>query len=268
MPTLHIDKTQSIYYLESNPEARSNVLLLHGLGANSSSWQYQIPALCEVGYRVIAPDTPGFGQSPFQARNVNLSDVSNIYYSFLNEFGISQTDIVGISMGGVLALQIAIEYPRLIRRIVLVNTFAKLNTQNLRVLPYLIKRAVFLYTLGLPYQAQVVADQLFPNADQRYFRDELISQICQSNPRAYRGYMLALARFDVTKRLSEIDKPTLVVTGERDTTVPIDIQSKLAEGIPGARHEMLDCGHALTVEKPQDFNKILINFLSSPSLSY
>jgi len=92
----------------------------------------------------------------------------------------------------------------------------------------------------------------------------LIEQVMQADPRAYRAAMRALARFDVRNRLNGIKCPTLIITGERDTTVSIGIQNQLVAGITGAQHVVIcDAGHAVTVEKPDIFNQVLVEFLSN-----
>jgi pimeloyl-ACP methyl ester carboxylesterase len=74
----------------------------------------------------------------------------------------------------------------------------------------------------------------------------------------------ALARFDVRNRLGEIDCPTLVITGEDDTTVPVEIQNQLASGIKDSRQILIArAGHAVTVERPDIFNQVLVEFLST-----
>jgi 3-oxoadipate enol-lactonase len=76
--------------------------------------------------------------------------------------------------------------------------------------------------------------------------------------------MRALARFDVRRRLSDIRAPTLVVTGEEDTTVPPATQRELAEGIPGAQHVTIaGAGHAVIADSPEAFNRTLLAFLTA-----
>ena len=90
----------------------------------------------------------------------------------------------------------------------------------------------------------------------------LITTITQSDPRAYRAAMRALALFDSRKRLAEIKVPTLVITADRDTTVPPPRQKLLVEGIPGARQVVIsNAGHAVSVEQPEAFNRELFAFL-------
>ncbi len=263
MPIAIISPSLSVHYLEDNPSGARKVLLLHGLGANSESWRFQMPVLAEKGFHVIAPDVPGFGQSP-PAKNmqVSVAEFAHIIAQFLKKLEIHRTHVIGISMGGTIALQLVLDYPQVVDKLILVNTFASLGLNSPLLLPYFLLRFILVYTLGIPAQANIVAKKLFPHPDQEILRQELIRQILQSNPRTYRAAMRALARFDATHRLSEINTPTLVVSGAEDTTVPLEKQTQLAEGIPNATHVVIpEAGHAITVEKAEAFNRHMLDFL-------
>ena len=170
-------------------------------------------------------------------------------------------------MGGAQALQIALDYPQYVNRLVLVNTFANMRLTDLRTLPYILARAFVIYTSGLDHQAHMVANRVFPKPEQKQLREELIAQINQSDISAYRTSISALSRFNVNNRLTEIDSPTLVITGKNDTTVPPNIQNSLVNGIPGSIQAVMDTGHAASVEKPHQFNAILIKFLQGRAIT-
>ena len=264
MPFQETTAGSQIYYLDENPAGRANVLLLHGLGANSNSWLLQIPALVDAGYRVLAPDAPGFGQSTFPGGSARISTTAARIIEWLDAIGVNSFFVVGISMGGTLALQLAINHPDRVTKLVLVNTFAKLEVANWRVFPYFLLRFILVHTLGIPTQARAVSKRIFPHPDQEFLRQELIRQISQADPKAYRATMRALAIFNVQNRLSEICCPTLVVTGEADNTVPLHNQQQLVQNIPGARQVLMpNAGHAVTVEQPESFNQIMMDFLLS-----
>jgi len=181
---------------------------------------------------------------------------------FVERLNATPANVVGISMGGTIALQLSLDHPPFVEKLVLVNTFAKLQPKRFSSWAYFGLRFFMLHTLGLPAQARLVARQLFPKSDQGALREALYSQIIQANPRAYRSTIHALVQFDVTSRLREIQAPTLVITGERDNTVPPEIQTELTKGISSAKQVIIPCaGHAVTAEQPEEFNRILLDFL-------
>jgi 3-oxoadipate enol-lactonase len=262
MPELKISPHLRISYFEHNPSGSRPVLLLHGLGVNGSSWQLQVPALLECDFRVIAPDMRGFGKSTYPGGPVTIQVLSKDMVTLIDFLDISQVDLVGISMGGTIALQLALDHPELVRKLILVNTFAHLRPDKLRGWIYFAVRFGLVQLLGFNAQAKVVANHLFPRPDQEELRQIMISQIMQANPKCYRATMWALWNFDVLSRLDKIVPSTLVVTGDSDTTVPVKTQKQLAAKIKHARQAFIpDAGHALIVEKPDEFNRIMIQFL-------
>jgi len=265
MPFVTLSSNIKIHYIEERSIGPSFVLLLHGLGVNSASWQLQIPALVNAGYSVIAPDSPGFGQSSYSVGKVSIAESAKVFSELLSKLGIQKTHIIGISMGGAQAIQLSLDYGENVDRLILVNTFAKLNLSSPLSWPYYGIRYLLIHTLGIRYQAEAVAKQLFPRTYQVVLREEFIKQTNHANPKAYRACMRAVARFNVKERLSEIKVPTLVVTGGSDTTIRPSDQKVLAIGIPNAQQKIIQgAGHAVTVEKPMEFNKVMLEFLGKP----
>jgi len=265
MPSLERSPHCTLHYLDHNSGAEKVVLLLHGLGATGDSWQLQFPALSDAGFRSIAPDTRGFGSSTYPGGNTSISEMSGDFIALLEHLKTGPVHVVGISMGGTHALQFALDAPEMVHKLVLVNTFARLRPHKTSDLIYFASRMLIIYTLGLSIQARMVSNRLFPNPDQEELRQELITQINQADPKGYRSAMRALGLFNVESRLSEIRKPTLVITGERDTTVPPELQSNLAKGIANAHQVVIpNAGHAVIVDQPQVFNETLLAFLENP----
>jgi pimeloyl-ACP methyl ester carboxylesterase len=263
MPELTIRPGLTLHYIEINPHGRPAVLLLHGLGANGSSWQLQFAPLEQAGFRILAPDARGFGQSTFPGGSHTIADMAADMLALLAHLDISQAHLVGISLGGTLAQSMALTAPQKVSKLILVNTFAQLRPEKLGVWLYFALRLIMVHTLGLPVQARAVARRVFPKAEQEPLRRMLIEQICQADHQGYRATMRALARFNTRKRLPEILAPTLVISSRDDTTVPLRLQQQLAGLIPGARQVTIpEAGHAVTVERPEAFNQILMEFLT------
>lgn len=264
MPSLEISSGARIHYQDENTLGADIILLLHGLGANSTSWQLQTPFLKKIGFRVIVPDVPGFGKSTYAGGYSSVPAMAGQIAEFIHALGVNTYTLVGLSMGGTLALQLALDFPHEVNKLVLVNTFSKLQVLNMRVLPYALLRLILVHTLGLPTQARAVSKRVFPHPQQGFLRQELINQITEADVHAYRAVMRALSRYNVNHRLCEIKTPTLVITGDSDTTVPIPNQICLAQSISSARHVFIpQAGHAVTVEQPDLFNQTLSEFLQS-----
>jgi len=264
MPTHAMGAGHSVHFEEENPSGHPPVVLLHGLGSAGADWSLQFPPLVEAGFRVLAPDIPGFGQSPWPGGKVSVSRLAELVAGFMEGTGAQPAHVVGISMGGAVALQLALDRPHLVRSLTLVNTFAQARPQGLRQWLYFAMRMVVVHTLGLERQADLVVQRIFPRADQEELRRVLRARITQADPAVYRATLRALARFDVSQRLGEIQTPTLVITSERDTTIPPEVQAELAQGIPAAEHVVIPgAGHAVIIDSPQEFNDALLAFLTT-----
>ncbi len=110
MNTITTD-TADLFYLDPSPGNQPAVILLHGLGTEASSWTYQITALQKAGYRPIVPDLPGFGRSKYRGKRWSIKDTAGIVPSLADQLNIDRFHLAGISMGGTIALQAAIDFP-------------------------------------------------------------------------------------------------------------------------------------------------------------
>lgn len=260
-----ISETTGIHYRDGIPNGSPCVVLLHGLGATGDCWGYQVPALAGAGYRVIVPDLPGFGRSPWNG-TCEVADMARSVAGHLEHLGVSRANVAGISMGGTVALQLALDRPDLVERLVLVSTFARLQPTKPSGWLVFGFRLFLVRFVGMDSQARAVAARLFPGEEQEELRRSFVEQFMQADPRAYRAAILALGRFDQSRRLGEIKAPTLVVTGTEDRTIDPGNQEKLL-AIPGSRHLVIaGAGHGLIADHPDEFNRALLGFLVSPDL--
>lgn len=255
--------TMNINFLDPHPQGSPAVLLLHGLGVNSQSWAMQFDALGAAGLRPLAVDVPGFGQSPYDGHGWHLPRIAADLAALVRGLEVGPVHVVGLSMGGVIAQQFALDFPNLTRKLVLVNTFAVLRPKTLTGWVYFLSRSLVVHTFGLRKQADLVAGRVFPHPQQEGLRQMFIQQVMQADPRAYRAAMRALGFCNLVPRLSELRMPVLVITGSQDSTVPVNSQLHLVESIAGARQVIIQgAGHAVSVEQSDAFNRVLVQFLA------
>ena len=253
-----------LHCLDPNPNGSPAVLLLHGLGANGTSWSLQFETLGSAGFRPLAPDVPGFGESRYDGRGWNFARVVGNLARLLNDLQTGPVFVVGLSMGGVIAQQFAFDFPELVRKLVLVSTFSVLRPASLSQWVYFAQRALVVHTLGLATQSKIVAQRVFPEPDQAGLREIAEKQIASADPRAYRAAMRNLGLFNSQRRLREINVPTLIISGENDSTITPVHQKVLAEGIPGAKQILIpNAGHAVPIDQSEAFNAILLGFLKA-----
>lgn len=253
----------SLYYLDQNPMGNKAVVFLHGLGANSTSWFYQFEALKHEPFRLIAPDLPGFGNSRYDGRGWSFPRITKDVAELINELNIAPVVLVGLSMGGVIAQQLVLDYPNLVQKLVLVSTFSVLKPASVSQWFYFLQRIMVVHTMGLATQAKIVARRIFPGPDQQELRELAETQISQADPKAYRAAMRLLSMFDSRRRLREINSPTLVLSGANDSTVAPSRQKLLADGIFRSKYVMVPgAGHAVAIDQHEIFNQYLLEFIN------
>ena len=255
---------KKLFYLDEAIDAKETVLFLHGLGAISQSWYFQFDALKKSGYRSIAPDLPGFGESDYRGISWNFNRVIHELRDLLDSLGINRFNLVGISMGGAIALKMALQEPERIKNLALVSTFATLRPGSVSEWGYFLRRSYKVLTQSPRAQAELVADRVFPGQDKMAYHDYLVETISEANPFVYRRALLAIAGFNQTRKLAQLKMPVLVISGQDDSTIPVKAQRKLAAAIPQSRHVIIpDGGHAINVDQPEQFNAELLRFLDA-----
>ena len=238
----------------------TRVVLLHGLGSSSEDWLFQVPVLSRR-HSVAAVDLPGHGGTPLWPGWPSISAYAHAVISAMEAHGASPAHLVGLSLGGAVALQVAIEAPHSARSLSLINTFGRLRLTPTATLRGAVRLA--LVVAGrMDWLGAWVAAGLFPRPDQSALRQAAATRIAGNPPRGYLQALRAVARFDLGSSLEEVQVPTMVVAGSADTTVPISASRALATRIPGALLRLLPgAGHVASVDAADGLNELLLSFL-------
>jgi pimeloyl-ACP methyl ester carboxylesterase len=238
------------------------VLFLHGLGSCGDDWVLQTQVFAGR-FRVIAPDLRGHGWSSKPAGPYSVVQLAADVAGLLDVLSIDRAHVVGLSLGGLVAQQMAIDLPHKVHSLTLTNTFARLLSGNLFDMARLVRRGLISLALPMERNAQHVADGLFPYPSQAELNRLTVQRLMGNDRAAYRASIAAIRRFDSRRNLARIATPTLVVTGDRDGTVPRARQRELAFGIDGARWEVVrDSGHATPVDQPDVYNALVMSFIA------
>ncbi len=252
----------TLFSYDPAPQNHNPVILIHGLGSDSTSWQFQIEPLINAGFRPIAIDVPGFGKSPYEHFPWTIRKASRIVLRELVDKVEEPIILVGLSMGGTIAQTLYKQRPEKIREMVLVSTFSRLRPSPGKNLPYLLRRLAQVSTGNIRKQAKTVADRLFPGTEQKFLHDYLVDQIASANPKVYRQCMVALGLFNSRSWMKKCHIPVLVISGDADSTVTLDNQVRMVQGIPGSKHIIISGGgHAVSVDHTNQFNSSLLSFI-------
>lgn len=247
----------------AGPEGGAPIVFLHGLGSAGSDWGLQLPAFT-ARHRVVTLDLPGHGRSALPSGRVTIETMADDVAALLSTLGLGPAHIVGLSLGGCVALALAVRHPSHTRTLTLVNAFAKLRPAGLRGLRRMVTRVLLVTLAPMRMGAANVARHLFPDPQQEPLYRAAVESLARTSRRTYIGSMRALARVDLRDHLGAIRCPTLVVAGAGDRTVPLAAKELLAARIPGARLVVIpDSRHATNIDRPDAFNRAVLEFLAT-----
>jgi len=240
--------------------AGTPVVLVHGLGSFVGDWQPQIHAFARE-FQVIAVDLRGHGGSgkPPGPYSVPLfaSDVAAV----MQALRLGPAHVVGLSLGGAVAFQLAVDRPALVRSLTIINSGPAFVTTSLRFA--ILLRLVVLNVFGLKTLGNMIVKRLFPKPEQEHLRRAFLEHYVLNDPAAYQASTRALVGWTVADRLQEIRCPVLVVSGDRDYT-PVAAKEPYVAALPNARLVVVaDAGHACTMERPDDVNLLIRDFFAT-----
>lgn len=247
------------------------VVLIHGLGGNWQSWLENIPALAQR-HRVIALDLPGFGHSPMPVEPISISGYGRCIDALLDELGIASAALVGNSMGGFVAAEVAVSLAARADRLVLVAA-AVLWNERRRARPLVtlekVTRGYGAWLFGrweLAHRRPRLRGFALSSAGIRHplrLPPELAWEImCGTGAPGFSDGLATLFAYRLRPRLAEIDCPTLVVWGRNDPLVPVSHAADYQRLIPDSRSVIYeDTGHLPMLERPARFNAEVLRFL-------
>ena len=250
-------------YYEVWPASGPPVLFLHGLGSSSADWGLQVSAFA-ARHPVILADLRGHGRSSAARRRITVEAMAEDVERLLGHLGREAVHVVSLSLGGCVALALALRAPERVRSLTLVNAFARLAPAGISGLIGMGIRLGLVMAAPMPVVASHVARRLFPKPEQQGLYQAAVASLSRTPRAVYLSAMRALAGFDVRKRLDGVRCPTLIVAGDRDTTVPLAAKEMLQRSIRGARLLVVpDSGHATNCDQPDTFNRSVLEFLAA-----
>ncbi len=240
-----------------------DTLLLHqGLGQGSWAWRYQVPVFAER-FRVVVFDTRGTGRSAVPDAPYGIDDLADDAARVLDG---RPAHVVGFSMGGYVALTLALAHPKLVRSLVLAGTGAG-GLERVPRPDHV--REVFEAALALPPEEQrrmtlpYTFSSGWTEANPERFEKILAATLEHPTPiETIQAHMAACYRFyDQGLEVERIDVPALVVHGDEDLIVPVENGRMLAQRLPNARYvELAHRGHNAMLEDPDAFNAVVLGF--------
>jgi pimeloyl-ACP methyl ester carboxylesterase len=255
-------------------EPRATIVWVHGLSGAWQNWLENLPFFART-HRVIAMDLPGFGASEMPAERISIAGYARAVDALLDTLGVSQAAVVGNSMGGFIAAELALRTDTWVQRLVLVSA-AGLSFQQLHRQPLLglLKLSQNVLTMGAGWLASR-SDTLTARSRSRRAVLSIVAAHPDRLPAALAAEQLrgsgkpgfvdaldALTDYPIHDRLPNIAAPTLIVWGARDLLVPVRDAWRFGELIPDSRVVVYeDTGHVAMLERPEAFNALVAAFL-------
>jgi pimeloyl-ACP methyl ester carboxylesterase len=233
------------------------VILLHAATGSSRVWEYQIPAFTSAGYRVIAFDRRGWGRTTMDSGEAQPSAAADDLLSLLDQLHLDRVHVLGTAAGGFVALDFALSYPHRVRSLVVANSIGGVEDADFVELGRRIRPPEFdklppeFRELGPSYRAGNAP------GTERWVELQKISR--PAGPPAPAQPM----RNHITFALLEtIQAPTLLLTGDADLYAPPPVMQLFAAHIKGSAVSVIpEAGHSAYWEKPEQFNRTVLNFL-------
>ncbi len=241
------------------------LMLVAGLASDSQSWQPVIGDLSRH-CRTITPDNRGAGRTKPQDGEISIERISNDCTALVDHLGLSSVNLLGHSMGGLVALDFAIRSPERVNKLILAGTSSANSKRNNSLFstwaasletgmaPELWFRNIFFWL----FSARFFENAAAVNTALRYAVEYPYPQ----SPIAFRNQIKAIERYDCTERLSAIAAKTMVISAKQDLLFPTEVCIRIAQAIPGAFFsEIANAAHSMHIEQPQVFTECVLDFL-------
>lgn len=284
--THHVVETNGIrmHYVEQGEGPP--VLLCHGFPELWYSWRHQIPALAAAGFRAIAPDLRGYGGSdkPHAIEAYDIHHLVGDLVGLLDALGIAKTTIVGHDWGGIIVWQFALMHPERVERVIALNTpylprgpvsplelFKNTPDGRFNYILYFQDEGVAeaqmeadlpgtLATMmrGVSGDASAIADE-----EIAVFADAFRAGGLRGPINFYRNFQ---RNWETTEQLSgrQVTQPSLMITAEKDPVLTPEMADGIEQWVPNVRvHEVKGAGHWTQQEKPDEVNRVMIEFLQT-----
>ena len=242
------------------------VVFIHGFGASMYGWRYQLPPIVAAGYRVVAFDNRGFGFSDKPAHGYTNAAYAHLVVSLLDSLGISSAVLIGHSMGGAIAAEVALRYPDRVRGLVLIDA-AGYGVRWPGVLK--LARWPQVGAVVTRFRARWITARILRStfADPSKVTEADVDQYYAPVPdpaygRALRG-VLREFRFDsLGGRVGRVQAPTLVLWGDADRWIPLRDGTRFTQELPRSEFVVLTrTGHDAADESPDEVNRYLLAYL-------
>jgi len=258
MPTLRSNGI-NLYY-EVNGKGQP-LLFIHGLGDSTESWGEQV-AFFSKSYEVVTFDVRGHGRSDKPPGPYTIPLFTRDTAGLIQSLHIAPAHVVGLSLGGMIAFQLAVSHPDLLRSMTIVNSGPAMILRSFKERFEIYRRLFLIRVLGMRAIGNSISNRLFPKKEQAELRRVVADRIARNDKRAYLDSTRALVGWSVAEQLANISCPTLVISADQDYS-PVSVKEAYVALMPRAELVVIeDSRHVTHMDQPEKFDKTLLSFLS------
>lgn len=266
MPVVKVNDINMYYEIHGEGEP---LVLIHGSCFDTSAWSLQVPAF-SVKYRVITFDNRGSGRTdttkpPYPARQM-ADDLKGL----MDVIGIRNAHILGYSLGGLIAQELAVMHPGYVRSLILAGTYARqtpIGLSRTRLILQMLKEGVNPEFVIKDFFLWVFSERFFQNDEQvNNAVKSFLNPSSPLHPDGIEGQVLSIIDYDGRDLVNKISAPTLIISGREDIAVPVRCAEELASKIPNSELIILEgAAHSMIFEESDRFNQIVLEFLERNS---
>ena len=265
MPKIEVNGFELYYetYGEGFP-----IVFIMGLSANSDWWQSDFIEAFSKKFQVIVLDNRGAGRSSDPGEDYTMQTLADDVIGLLNALAIQKAHVLGISMGGMIAQEVVLNYPERVEKLVLCSTNAGISKS---VPPEMEVLKILMADTSLKTDEENTRESIpllfTPDFIENHpeYIETTVQQILKApiTPNSYKRQLMAVMQFNAGKRLKSVHTPTLVVHGKKDILIPAENGEILAKLIPGAKLVLFEeDAHFLTAQQPEQVSTTILDFLA------
>ena len=242
------------------------VIFIHGFAASIYAWRKNLVPVESAGFRVLAFDNRGFGFSDKPAHGYSNADYARLLVAFMDSLGLPDAVLVGHSMGGAIAAEVALAYPKRVRGLVLIDAsgFGRRSWLLLRLAAWPVVGPLISGLRGRWITARALRSAYAdPRKVQSTDVDQYYAPVAEPDfGRALRGVLREFRFAALSGRVSAMETPTLVLWGDHDPWIPPSVGMALAAELPRVAFVLVQrAGHVPQEEVPDEVNRLVIAFL-------
>lgn len=237
------------------------IVLIHGLGSSTRDWEPQVSYFAPR-YQVVTVDLRGHGRSARPPGPYSIALFAADVAAVIKTLGIAPAHIVGISLGGMVAFQLAVSDPACVRSLVIVNSGPEFAVMGDAGRQEVEQRIQVVRAMGMRAMGEALAPRLFPKEDQAELRQVFVERWAENDPQAYCDALGAFIGWSVSDHLDAIQCPVLAISADQDYT-PVAMKEAYVARLANAKLVVIeDSRHAVSLEQAQAFNEAVETFLA------